>query len=250
MSRQSLLKAVSSLPPSASLQVWQGTEIAQATGKVVPSGFAALDAELPGGGWPLGSMVEVLQNQPGQHVWQLILPALVQAAKEQAGPVVLVAAPFDPFGPSLQASGLPLDRLLKLQADKASARLWATEQALRCAEVSAVLAWLPKASSTELRRLHMAAQQQGRLLFVFRPVQACQSSTPARLQLQVEGAKDLQVRILKRRGPPLLQPVCLPAQPARLSALLQARRNKASRVVTVIQPGSRSHVLDRTEAHA
>ena len=245
MSRPSLLKAVSSLPPSASLQVWQGSEIAQATEKILPSGFELLDAQLPGGGWPVGSLVEVLQSQPSQHVWQLILPALVQ----QQGPLVLVDAPYEPFGPSLQAAGLTLDRILRIQAGKSCAKLWATEQALRCADVAAVLAWLPQANATELRRLHMAAQQHGKLLFVFRPGQTRNAATPARLQLQLEDGLELRVRILKRRGPPLLESVVLPAQPARLSALLQARRNKSATVLAV-NPGSRSHVLDRTEAHA
>ncbi|MBI5276330.1 MAG: translesion DNA synthesis-associated protein ImuA [Burkholderiales bacterium] len=228
------------------LQVWPASELARITEKVVPTGHAALDAQLPGGGWPLGSMVEVLQPQPGQHAWQLILPALAQAVRVEAGPVVVVGAPFEPFGPSLQAQGLPGDRLLKIQADKPAARLWAAEQALRCAEVSAVVAWLPKANAAELRRLHMAAQQQGRLLFVFRPTSAKTQATPARLQLQLEGAQDLQVRILKRRGPPLLQPVSLPAQPRRLTALLHARKGNAATPIT----RSRSHVLDRVAAPA
>ena len=102
---------------------------------------------LPGGGWPVGSMVEVLQERPGQHVWQLLLPALARLSHSPPGPVVLVGAPYEPFGPSLKAQGLPAERLLCVRADKAAARLWATEQALRCADVAAVLAWLPQARS-------------------------------------------------------------------------------------------------------
>jgi protein ImuA len=235
------------LPNPSLLQVWPASELARIPDKVVATGHAALDRQLPGGGWPLGSMVEVLQPQPGQHAWQLILPALAQAVRDEHGPVVLVAPPFDPFGPSLHAQGLPPDRLLKIQADKPAARLWAAEQALRCAEVSAVVAWLPKANATELRRLHMAAQQQGRLLFVFRPTQARTQATPARLQLQVEGAQDLKVRILKRRGPPLLEPVTLQAQPRRLMALLQARKRNA---LASDNTRRRSDVLDRIAAPA
>jgi protein ImuA len=62
----------------------------------------------------------------------------------------------------------------------------------------------------------------------------------------------LQVHILKRRGPPLVQPLELPAHPARLAALLQARKGKgnAASPSTPQQPRSRSHVLDRTAALA
>ena len=62
-------------------------------------------------------------------MWQLLLPALAQGG--QGGPVVLVGAPWVPFGPALAAQGLPPERLLCVQADAPAARLWAAEQALR-----------------------------------------------------------------------------------------------------------------------
>jgi protein ImuA len=195
---------------------------------VLPTGFSPLDAVLPGGGWPVASMVEVLQARNGQHAWQLLLPALAQATRLQPGPVVLVGAPFQPFGPSLAAQGLPVERLLWVRTDKPAARLWAAEQALRCADVVALLAWLPQARSAELRRLHMAAQQHGKLLFVFRGLNVRNDASPAHLRLQLQGQETLKVHILKRRGPPLDAPVLLPALPARLAALLQARNNKSA----------------------
>lgn len=229
--------------------VWRGEELARQE-KVVSSGFAALDAQLPGGGWPVGCLVELLQSRPGQHTWQLLLPALLQAVQEQPGPVVLVGAPFEPFVPSLQARGLAPQRLLRVQAAKPAACLWAAEQALRCAEVAAVLAWLPQANGSELRRLHIAAQQHGRLLFAFRSLAAQRDASSARLRLQLEGTQALEVRILKRRGPPLLQPLRLPAHPPRLQALLEARKTRAGTPPIPLPTGSRSHVLDRTAAIA
>jgi protein ImuA len=219
----------------------------------VASGHAALDAELPGGGWPLG-LVEVLQERPEQHVWQLAAPALAASLQAQAGPVVLVAAPFDPFVAGLQAQGIAGDRLLWIRAAKPAERLWATEQALRCAEVAAVLAWLPQAKNAELRRLQMAAQQHKHLLFVFRTLRSVQDASPARVRLQVAGTEQMEVSILKRRGPPLERPLLLPAQPARLAALLQARKRRPSSlpkpdlVPSKTAAGRRSHVLDRIAA--
>ena len=131
------------IDPAALPHVWRVPELAPTQDRVLPTGHASLDAHLPGGGWPVGSMVEVLQERNEQHVWQLLLPGLAQAIGKQAGPVVLVNAPFEPFGPSLDAQGLPGDRLLCVRAGKPAARLWATEQALCCADVAAVLAWLP-----------------------------------------------------------------------------------------------------------
>lgn len=216
--------------------VWHAQALANAPEVVLPTGHAALDAQLPGGGWPVGSLVELLQARPEQHVWQLLLPALAQVCRAQAGPVVLVGAPLQPFGPSLAAQGLPGQRLLCVQADKPAARLWAAEQALRCAEVAAVLAWLPQARGAELRRLHLAAQQHHRLLFVFRKLAARLESSPARLRLELSGSDSLAVHVLKRRGPPLAAPLALPAQPPRLAALLAARRGRQQAAPVAARP--------------
>jgi protein ImuA len=236
--------------PLSIAHVWRGEELAQSSERTLPTGHDGLDACLPGRGWPLGSLIEVLQREPQRHAWQLLLPALAQASRDEAGPVVLVGAPFEPFGPSLQAQGLCAQRLLRVDAGKPVARLWAAEQALRCAEVAAVVAWLPTSSANELRRLHMAAQQHGRLLFVFRTLRSQGDASPARLRLVVEGAQELQVRILKRRGPPVPEPVTLAAQPARLAALLHSRRRRGGEVLVLPSTRSRSDVLDRTAAHA
>lgn len=233
--------------PASLPHVWRVEDLAGHE-TVIPTGFAPLDSSLPGGGWPVGSLVEVLQEQAGQHVWRLLLPALAQVTLKQAGPVVLVSAPFEPFGPSLGAQGLPGERLLCVKADKPSARLWAAEQALRCADVAAVLAWLPQSKSAELRRLHMAAQQHDKLLFVFRGLNVQQDSSPARLRLRVEGVDTLQLHILKRRGPPLETPLALPAHAARLAALLEARKGRATiapPTPAAVPLQRRSHVLDR-----
>lgn len=235
--------------------VWQGLEMSCAEDGVVPTGHGILDAELPGGGWPLG-LVEVMQDRPEHHVWQLTGPALAALLQEQPGPVVLVAAPFAPFLSSLQAQGVPAHRLLWIRASKPAERLWASEQALRCGEVAAVLAWLPLAKSGELRRLQIAAQQHSKLLFVFRTTRSAQDASPARVRVQVAGTEAIEVRILKRRGPPLAKTLLLPVSPERLAALLDARKRRpTSRTAPATQTGvpdlvnARSlHVVDRIAA--
>lgn len=218
--------------------VWKADQMGKEDMPVCASAHLALDAQLPGNGWPVGGIVEVLQTQPEDHVWRLLLPALGKAVREHAGPVVLINAPREPFGPGLKAHGLPAERLLSIHAEKAPARVWATEQALRCAEVAAVLAWLPQVKSAELRRLHVASSQQERMFFVFRPLHVQAEASPARLRVMVEGNEALKVHILKRRGPPLASPVLLAAQTGRLAELLQARKGRAAppQVVSPLAP--------------
>ena len=214
------------------IDVWRADELATTLGarasRVLPSGHAALDAELPGGGWPVGALIEVLQAQAGQGEWRLVLPALcaLQAAKE--GVLVLVGAPQQPFAAGLAGQGLDATRLLCVQVQAPAERLWATEQALRCKDVAAVLAWLPQtradpARAQQLRRLQIAAAEHAKLLFVLRPAQAQAESSPALLRVLASKSPQsdaLQLNIIKRRGSPLEQALTLVARPVRLGVLM------------------------------
>lgn len=233
--------------PSAVPGVWHADALGAGPQATQPTGHALLDAQLPGGGWPVGALCEVLQPLAGLHEWQLVLPALAQATARRAGAVVAVAPPCEPFGPALKAQGLPPERLCVVRADSARAAFWAAEQALRCGDVLAVMAWLPQAPAAALRRLQLAVAQQQQLLWVFRPVSAAPKASPALLRLQVQGlqvqglpagastsaAPGLQVQILKRRGPPLVQALDLPGCHPRLALALaaQAERRHAAQVV-------------------
>ncbi len=237
------------LASPALADVWRAGELGGVSQSAQATGYAGLDAALPGSGWPQGALIELLQPQAGVHEWGLLAPAL--AAVQHAQParwLVLVGAPRLPFGPALGAQQLQMLQLLNVHGrpGDAPSLLWATREALQCAEVSAVLAWLPDARSTHLRRLQIAAHAHHKLLFVFRPLRAQQESSPAPLRLRLEGALseagNLQVDVFKRRGPPLAAPVLLDTRPARLTALLAASRERARQKreeLGTVQPPSR-----------
>jgi protein ImuA len=234
-------------------QVWRGAELASREEEALPTGLPALDAVLPGGGWPVGHLVELLQARPQQHVWRLLAPALARAVQARPGPVVMVAPPHPVFTPSLAAQGLPAHCLLWVKAALPASRLWAAEQALRCADSVAVLAWLPQVQATQLRRLALAAQQHRRLLFVLRPESAASQASPARLRLRLESGEALKVHVLKRRGPPLASPVLLPPCPELLAQWLQSRQVRPGEGVPKGTPQGQEvvfHALDRTAAAA
>ena len=220
-------------------QVWRAGELGGASLQTVATGYVSLDQALPGNGWPQGAMTEVLQPQAGLHEWGLVAPVLagvqsvLNSIKGQM--LVLIGPPHLPFGPALGAQRLDMPRMLCVRgaAGNAPSLLWATREALQCADVAAVLAWLPDARSAHLRRLQIAAHAHNKLLFVFRPLRAQQESSPAPLRLLLEGAVhsdgNLLIHVLKRRGPPLAAPVLLDTRPARLSALLTASRERVRR---------------------
>ena len=243
---------LSPAPSAATLQrqavlarpdLWTGDALARNHLPVLPTGHAALDAQLPGGGWPSAGLVELLLAHVVQHEWQLLLPFLAAQVQAHPGPVALVGAPpapgnpkpsspkpgtlpmstLMPFGPALAAQGLPPERLLWVQTPEPAARLWATEQVLRCADVVAVLAWLPQVRPDALRRLHLGAVEHNKPLFVLRPARCRHEASAAPLRLLLDGVDTLDVQVLKRRGPPLVQAVRLPARGPRLAALLASR---------------------------
>ncbi len=235
--------AASALPDSlANAHVWRAGELGGVSLQTVATGYSRLDQALPGYGWPQGAMVEMLQPQAGLHEWGLVAPALAAIQRASNGMnsikgqmLVLIGAPHLPFGPALGAQRLDLPSMLCVRgaAGNAPSLLWATREALQCADVAAVLAWLPDARSAHLRRLQIAAHAHNKLLFVFRPLRAQQESSPAPLRLLLEGAVhedgNLLVHVLKRRGPPLAAPILLNTRPARLSALLAASRERVRR---------------------
>ena len=215
--------------------VWRADQLHQEPQAILTSGHAELDAELPGGGWPVGQLTEVLQVQGGLHEWRLLLPALKQAVAR--GPLVLIGAPHLPHLPALVAAGIPAAQLLRIDAHTPAERLWASEQVLRCRDLGALMAWLPQARPEQLRRLQLASTATQALVFAFRPEAARHESSPAPLRLTLRTAPDeqgLSVELLKRRGPVSERPLTLLAPLPVMVALRKRRPLK--------DPG---HVVDR-----
>jgi hypothetical protein len=59
--------------------VWRGRS--RAAVETFPTGFPALDAGLPGGGWPRHGLVEILTPRPGVGELYLLLPALAALSR-------------------------------------------------------------------------------------------------------------------------------------------------------------------------
>jgi protein ImuA len=208
--------------------LWRGHQLGRQAEHAVPSGFAALDAQLPGGGWPRRVLTELLLAHPGVGEVRLLAPSL--AATQAAGRLVML---FDPPAAlsawALAPLGFDVEQLLvihtRARVIPGSDSLWALEQALKSGHVGALVAWLPPRLRAErLRRLQLAAQAHDGPAFVLREMAAQQrpSAAPLRLALRPVGADVLGLRVLKRRGPPLETPLHL-ALPAVLSGVARQR---------------------------
>src|SRR5690606_30529870 len=63
-------------PPAVAAALWRGDQLASPKADTLSSGFAALDAELPGGGWPCQGLTEILVAPAGVSEWRLLSPLL------------------------------------------------------------------------------------------------------------------------------------------------------------------------------
>ncbi|WP_295578677.1 translesion DNA synthesis-associated protein ImuA [uncultured Lamprocystis sp.] len=178
--------------------LWRGRVALEQVPEGVPTGCAALDRELVWGGWPPGSLSELLGARIGDG-FGLILPALARLSAEPRW-LFLVDPPWQPFAPALAAHGLMLEHLVVVNAGTRCT--WAAEQGLRSGACAAVLLWGGGPwDHTRLRRLQLAAETGGALAFLFRDPAACRGPSPAPLRLQVELIADgWRVTVLKQRG--------------------------------------------------
>ena len=184
-------------------RLWRGQEAPARDLAHRASGCAALDAALPGGGWPEAALVEVLLGADGLGELALLLPMLARLTQSDR-PVLLVAPPYRVNAPAWQAAGLRLSQLHVVEATPKEAP-WAMEQALRAGCCGAVLGWFMAGANVdnELRRLQVAAEAGQSLAFAFRPLRARDNPSPAPLRLALEGGAESatpRLRLLKCRG--------------------------------------------------
>ena len=161
--------------------VWRGRS--RAAVETLSTGFAELDAGLPGGGWPRHGLVEVLTPQPGIGELYLLLPVLASLSRAAPGRwCTWVSPPHEPYAPALESHGVALDRMLVVRTHLP---LWAHEQALRSGACGMALAWLPRVSPRAIRRLQLAAEQGRALGVLFRSQQFAHLASPAMLRVSL-----------------------------------------------------------------
>lgn len=190
-------------------QIWRGGERAGLQAEA--TGHADFDRMLPGGGWPVGALTELILPQPGVGELRLVLPWLARLT-QAGGRAAMVGPPHIPYAPALADAGVVLPRLLIVSPESEAARHWSAEQLLRAACFGTVLAWPGRLGDQDLRRLQLAAET-GRAIGILFREPACEAqASPAALRLRLEPDRQgVCVRVLKCRGR-------TPAGPFRMAA--------------------------------
>ena len=229
--------------------VWRGGELEHAQQPAVPTGHLALDAELPGGGWPSGTLSEVLHEGVGIGEVTFLAGALARAS-ENDRLVAWINPPHLPYAPALAQSGLVLDRCLVVRPANREDALWAAEQSLKSGACGAVMLWLEEGASRRhdeyawLRRLQMSAESGRSMAILFRSMAAERLSTPAHLRVVLSREEGvLKVRIPKRRGPSLMRPIAIGSRLQRRKVI--AAREKLQALRPAPAPVPAFHLVSR-----
>ena len=238
---------LSALAPQIGSALWRGSELGSSVTSVIPSGFAALDAELPGGGWPCRSLTEILQPQPSVAEWRLLAPAMRQIV-EAGKDVVLVGPPKTPHLPGLQHIGIDEKRLVWIQAETPAERLWVTEQLVKANAAGLLLSWLPQARQEQIRRLQVCTQSCNGPVILCRPEAAQHESSAAPLRVQLTYGIDWELRLhlFKRKGPTHEGDVVVESMPGGLQSIMTPRLRRPSALMPSWPIKEVDHVVGST----
>jgi protein ImuA len=146
-------------------------------------GIAPVDALLPQGHLPAGSLVELL-SADGAGAWTLSLLMAKHACGEWKM-LVVVDGERCFYPPAAAQLGIDLDRSLVVRPRTRRDFFLATNQALRCSAVGAVIGWCDSLRTLDARRLQTAAEAGGGVGFLVRPFEALREPSFATLRLRI-----------------------------------------------------------------
>jgi len=193
---------------------------AQTVQQILPTGLTSLDAILPHGGLPVGSLIEWISEDAGLNAASIALKSIVPMMTLH-GCLAIVDEHQEFYADSARCHRIPLSRMLLIrpvlaasgpaQATTSRSRfvrqasaahsdaLWALEQTARCPGVRVVLMFLEQASSAVMRRLQLAVERSGVTIVLIRPASILNQPSFADMRLYVTTAQPALAGITGRR---------------------------------------------------
>ncbi|TCS38898.1 translesion DNA synthesis-associated protein ImuA [Reinekea marinisedimentorum] len=179
-------------------RIWTARHWQQTVIPAVSSQYAKLDEYLPGHGWPIGAITEVLFCSTGQGELRLLLPALAQLSQQDDRWQLWLNPPFIPCAPSLTNWGFNTQRVILAQTHNANDSCHCLEKSLQTNGCQAVVAWLGKFDKALMRRLQLAAESAHVPVFLLRSSKFEHQPSVAALRLLM--GEHGRIDILKRRA--------------------------------------------------
>ncbi|MCW7541232.1 hypothetical protein OOT46_25815 [Aquabacterium sp. A7-Y] len=192
---------------------------------VATSGFPALDAVLPAGGWPAAGVVEVLAPQPGHPELALLSPVLCSAASHGQRTALLGQPEGIVFDPSQGCMATPGARAATQASAPAAETLPRALSWLRAGRGGVLAVWLPELKTAELRDLQRAARRAHTTVFAVRPWSAHWDDSEADLRVSLFAGKggrwEVRVHLQPGAAAPTVRVPALGPAPARHLRVVQ-----------------------------
>ena len=156
----------------------------------ISSGCSPLDRLLPQRGFQRGSLIEWIAGGAGSGASLLAMLTARSACRgafplQSSGTLVLVDRMQSLYPPAANACQLDLQNTIVVHPTSEKDECWTLEQALRCPDVAAVVAWPQRLTSHAFRRLQLAAEHGGCLGLLVRPATARNESSWASVRMLV-----------------------------------------------------------------
>ena len=140
-----------------------------ASNAVLDSGLGPIKSAFPNGTFPLGSVHEFLIGGPEDSAaTQGFMGGLLASFMGTSGVSLWISSSRQLFPPALKHFGVDPDRFLFIDVQKEKDVLWAVDEALKCAALTAVVGEVQALSFTASRRLQLAVEQSQVTGFILR----------------------------------------------------------------------------------
>lgn len=164
---------------------WQGFA-APAGGSSNHIGLAEIEDAFPNGVFPKGTIHEFLSFEP-EHAAASdgFIGGLLKVLMSEGSACVWIGVSRKLFPIAFSSFGIEPDRIIFLDLKREKDVLWATEEALKCEGLGAVVAELREISFTQSRRLQLAVEKSKVTGFILRtdPLKLSTTACAARWQI-------------------------------------------------------------------
>lgn len=131
-----------------------------AGGQSQDMGLGTISNAFPNNCFPTGAIHELLANGSENATASSGFIAGILSSLIRYGGVVIWISPLRTiFPPALKGFGIAPHSIIFLELQKEKDRIWATEEALKCSALSAVVAEIPEISFIQSRRLQLSVEQ-------------------------------------------------------------------------------------------
>lgn len=164
---------------------WEGYK-PPSTGKLTSVGLKDIEAVFPNAVFPTAAIHEFVSSSPESLACTAgFIGGLLNSLMKKEGISLWISASRMLFPPSLKLFGLEPDKLVFIDLKQQKDILWATEEALKCEGISAVIAEMKTINFAESRRLQLAVEKSRVTGLIIRtdPDQLRATSCAARWQI-------------------------------------------------------------------